>query len=65
MSITGTLIIQIIVFLILVGYAYIWIKGGLDLGPRRGNVAGASAFATVQRVQRGRRDESDPLEALP
>lgn len=24
------------VFLILVGYAYVWLKGGLDLGPKRG-----------------------------
>ena len=23
-------------FLILVGYAYVWLKGGLELGPRRG-----------------------------
>jgi NADH-quinone oxidoreductase subunit A len=31
--------VMVFIFLILVGYAYIWIKGGLDLGPRRGNVA--------------------------
>ena len=28
--------VMVFVFLILVGYAYIWLKGGLDLGPRRG-----------------------------
>jgi NADH-quinone oxidoreductase subunit A len=27
--------VMVFVFLILVGYAYIWLKGGLDLGPRR------------------------------
>ncbi|HEX2253469.1 MAG TPA: NADH-quinone oxidoreductase subunit A [Thermoanaerobaculia bacterium] len=27
--------VMVFVFLILVGYAYIWKKGGLDLGPRR------------------------------
>jgi NADH-quinone oxidoreductase subunit A len=27
--------VMVFVFLILVGYAYIWIKGGLDLGPLR------------------------------
>ena len=27
--------VMVFVFLILVGYAYIWIKGGLDLGPAR------------------------------
>lgn len=27
--------VMVFVFLILVGYAYIWRKGGLDLGPRR------------------------------
>jgi NADH-quinone oxidoreductase subunit A len=31
--------VMVFVFLILVGYAYVWLKGGLDLGPRRGNVA--------------------------
>lgn len=28
--------VMVFVFLILVGYVYIWKKGGLDLGPRRG-----------------------------
>lgn len=27
--------VMVFVFLILVGYAYVWLKGGLDLGPRR------------------------------
>ena len=27
--------VMVFVFLILVGYAYIWLKGGLDLGPMR------------------------------
>ena len=30
--------VMVFFFLILVGYAYIWLKGGLELGPRRGNV---------------------------
>lgn len=31
--------VMVFVFLILVGYAFVWLKGGLDLGPRRGNAA--------------------------
>jgi NADH-quinone oxidoreductase subunit A len=31
--------VMVFIFLILVGYAYVWLKGGLDLGPRRENVA--------------------------
>ena len=27
--------VMVFIFLILVGYAYIWLKGGLDLGPAR------------------------------
>lgn len=27
--------VMVFIFLILVGYAYIWLKGGLDLSPRR------------------------------
>jgi NADH-quinone oxidoreductase subunit A len=27
--------VMVFVFLILVGYAYVWLKGGLDLGPRK------------------------------
>jgi NADH-quinone oxidoreductase subunit A len=30
--------VMVFIFLILVGYAYVWLKGGLDLGARR-NVA--------------------------
>jgi len=26
---------MVFIFLILVGYAYVWLKGGLDLSPRR------------------------------
>lgn len=33
--------VMVFVFLILVGYIYIWRKGGLDLGPRRDRVAEA------------------------
>jgi len=33
--------VMVFVFLILVGYAYIWRKGGLDFGPR-GRVPGSS-----------------------
>lgn len=35
--------VMVFVFLILVGYAYIWRKGGLDLGPRREVLAGERA----------------------
>lgn len=28
--------VMVFFFLILVGYAYVWLKGGLELGPRRG-----------------------------
>lgn len=31
--------VMVFIFFILVGYAYVWLKGGLDLGPRRENVA--------------------------
>ena len=31
--------VMVFIFLILVGYVYIWKKGGLDLGPRRGRPA--------------------------
>jgi NADH-quinone oxidoreductase subunit A len=27
--------VMVFIFLILVGFAYVWLKGGLDLGPRR------------------------------
>lgn len=50
--------VMVFFFLILVGYAYVWLKGGLDLAPRRGNVAGAGAFATQPR-------EDKHMEALP
>ena len=53
--------VMVFFFLILVGYAYIWIKGGLDLGPRRGNVARTGAFATAKREI----SENEPMEALP
>ncbi len=38
------------IFLILVGYAYIWLKGGLDLGPKRdkfGAPVRSTAFAAA------------------
>jgi len=45
--------VMVFIFLILVGYAYVWLKGGLDLGPQRertrGNVAKAGAFATTTK----------------
>ncbi len=49
--------VLVFVFLILVGYAYVWLKGGLELGPRRGLGAGNIA----------RRDAAEDLsaEALP
>ena len=53
--------VMVFFFLILVGYAYIWLKGGLDLGPRRGNVARTGAFATAKREI----SENEPMEALP
>jgi NADH-quinone oxidoreductase subunit A len=41
--------VMVFFFLILVGYAYVWLKGGLDLGARR-NVAGnvAKRFEGIQ-----------------
>ena len=45
--------VMVFVFLILVGYAYIWLKGGLDLGPqreRRGNVTRPGTYATTAPV---------------
>lgn len=36
--------VMVFIFMILVGYAYVWLKGGLDLGPRRGNVARQGAM---------------------
>lgn len=36
--------VMVFVFLILVGYAYIWIKGGLDLGPLREQRRAPSRF---------------------
>lgn len=56
--------VMVFFFLILVGYAYIWLKGGLDLGPRRGHrgdVARTGAFATARREI----SENEPLEARP
>ena len=35
--------VMVFIGLILVGYAYIWRKGGLDLGPQREVLAGESA----------------------
>lgn len=35
--------VMVFVFLILVGYAYVWLKGGLELGPRRGVRTGSAA----------------------
>ncbi len=31
--------VMVFFFLILVGYAYVWLKGGLELGPRRETLA--------------------------
>lgn len=45
--------VMVFVFLILVGYAYIWLKGGLDLGPqreRRRNVLGGGILATEDHI---------------
>ena len=37
--------VLVFIFLILVGYAYVWLKGGLDLSPRR------TASARANQVQ--------------
>lgn len=52
--------VMVFFFLILVGYAYIWLKGGLDLGPRRGNVASYGAHSGG-RLPEGNKS----MEALP
>jgi len=39
--------VMVFVFLILVGYAYVWLKGGLDLGPRKYR-AGAAAQRGIE-----------------
>lgn len=43
--------VMVFFLLILVGYAYVWLKGGLELGPRRENVAKRGAFAGEQHVE--------------
>jgi len=49
--------VMVFIFLILVGYAYIWLKGGLDLGPLRemrrrpGQLAFGSSGARERAVQ--------------
>ena len=50
--------VMVFFFLILVGYAYVWLKGGLELGPR------ASRPATVWRSRRDRGPRS-PDAASP
>lgn len=42
--------VMVFVFLILVGYAYVWLKGGLDLGPERERRGGRAA-AQPGRIQ--------------
>lgn len=42
--------VMVFFFLILVGYAYIWLKGGLDLGPRREMAARQAKRDTVVEV---------------
>ena len=51
--------VMVFVFLILVGYAYIWLKGGLDVGPLRTQhrrlaavAAAAAAHRTPPRPQK-------------
>jgi NADH-quinone oxidoreductase subunit A len=41
--------VMVFVALILVGYAYIWRKGGLDLGPNPARAAGGSGEGTSGR----------------
>ena len=44
--------VMVFIFLILVGYAYIWLKGGLDVGPlrtQRRRLAAVAAAAAAHR----------------
>jgi NADH-quinone oxidoreductase subunit A len=50
--------VMVFVFLILVGYAYIWIKGGLDIGPLREQRRRPAALTFS-----GRPTPARPLEA--
>lgn len=50
--------VMVFIFLILVGYAYVWLKGGLELGPRRGIGSG-----NVAKREHGREDVG--AEVLP
>ena len=52
--------VMVFVFLILVGYAYIWLKGGLDLGPLREQRRRRGAWPGTERPAAAR-----PLEAHP
>jgi NADH-quinone oxidoreductase subunit A len=53
--------VMVFVFLILVGYAYIWIKGGLDLGPLREQHP--SRYRRADRLAQDARASRGPLKA--
>lgn len=46
--------VMVFIFLILVGYAYVWLKGGLDLGPERERRRGkATQPGRIQATEAG------------
>ena len=45
--------VMVFIFLILVGYAYVWLKGGLDLGPQRERLGRASRRGGIQATEAG------------
>jgi NADH-quinone oxidoreductase subunit A len=53
--------VMVFIFLILVGYAYIWLKGGLDLGPLREQRRRPGAWPGSERPAAA----AHPLEAHP
>lgn len=56
--------VMVFIFLILVGYAYIWLKGGLDLGPLREQRRRPGAFGSPSPWAAGGPPAADrPLEA--
>ena len=45
--------VMVFIFLILVGYAYVWLKGGLDLGPQRERRGRAAQPGRIQATEAG------------
>jgi NADH-quinone oxidoreductase subunit A len=43
--------VMVFIFLILVGYAYVWLKGGLDLGPERERRRKATQAGRIQATE--------------